>query len=74
MLMKVTRPSDSFGRTMDGHQGDVSLSLTRAEAQELLARLLLSHDDDNDLSADLMKRLARAIETSAPRAHSRCAA
>ena len=47
---------------MDGHQGDLSIPLSRAEAQELLARLLLSHDDDNDLSASLMKRLARALD------------
>ena len=53
---------------MDGTQGDVLLPLTRAEAHELLARLLLSHDDDNDLSADLMKRLARALETSGSKA------
>jgi hypothetical protein len=38
------------------------LPLSREEAQELLARLLLSHDDDNDLSASLMKRLAVLIE------------
>lgn len=59
---------------MDGQQGDVFIPLTRAEAQELLARLLLSHDDDNDLSANLMKRLARALESTAPRPQSRCAA
>ena len=47
---------------MDVHE--VSLSLTRDEAQELLARLLLSHDDDNDLSAGLMKRLAHALDNS----------
>lgn len=46
-------------------QGDVELSLTREEAQELLARLLLSHDDDNELSASLMKRLARSLEEGA---------
>lgn len=46
---------------MDGPQ--VLLPLSREEAQELLARLLLSHDDDNDLSASLMKRLAYVLET-----------
>lgn len=45
--------------------------MTREEAQELLARLLLSHDDDNDLSAALMKRLALCLETVPV---SRCAA
>ncbi len=57
---------------MDGLQGHVFLPLTREEAQELLARLLLSHDDDNDLSAALMKRIAYALETTA--AVARCAA
>jgi hypothetical protein len=47
---------------MDGQEKEVMLPLTREEAQELLARLLLSHDDDNDLSASLMKRLATLIE------------
>lgn len=47
---------------MDGQEKNVLLPLTRDEAQELLARLLLSHDDDNDLSASLMKRLAMLIE------------
>ena len=42
---------------MDGQENNILLPLTRDEAQELLARLLLSHDDDNDLSASLMKRL-----------------
>lgn len=41
----------------------IELPLAYEEAQELLARLLLSHDDDNDLSAAVMKRLARALET-----------
>lgn len=56
---------------MEGLEGRVLLPLTRDEAQELLARLLLSHDDDNDLSAALMKRLAQAIENIPV---SRCAA
>lgn len=43
-------------------EGNVMLPLTREEAQELLARLLLSHDDDNELSSILMKRLAYALE------------
>lgn len=47
---------------MDGQENKVMLPLTREEAQELLARLLLSHDDDNELSAALMKRLAVLIE------------
>jgi len=47
---------------MDGQENNILLPLTRDEAQELLARLLLSHDDDNDLSASLMKRLAVLIE------------
>jgi len=47
---------------MEGQEINVLLPLTREEAQELLARLLLSHDDDNDLSASLMKRLAVLIE------------
>ena len=41
----------------------VDLTLTRAEARELFARLMLSHDYDNDLSTGLMKRLARILET-----------
>ena len=41
----------------------VDLNLTRAEARELFARLMLSHDYDNDLSTGLMKRLARLLET-----------
>lgn len=57
---------------MDGQQGHVFLPLTREEAQELLARLLLSHDDDNDLSASLMKRLAFALDGRG--SVSRCAA
>lgn len=48
---------------MDAQQGHVLLPLTRDEAQELLARLLLSHDDDNDISAELMKRLAHSLES-----------
>ena len=40
----------------------VDLTLTRAEARELFARLMLSHDYDNDLSTGLMKRLARLLE------------
>jgi hypothetical protein len=47
---------------MEGQEKNVLLPLTREEAQELLARLLLSHDDDNELSASLMKRLAVLIE------------
>jgi len=47
---------------MEGQEINVLLPLTREEAQELLARLLLSHDDDNDLSASLMKRLAVLID------------
>jgi hypothetical protein len=47
---------------MEGHEGKFLLPLSYAEAQELLARLLLSHDDDNDLSAALMKRLAGVLE------------
>lgn len=47
---------------MDGQQSQLLLPLSRDEAQELLARLLLSHDDDNDISAALMKRLAGVLE------------
>jgi hypothetical protein len=52
---------------MDGQESHVLLPLTRDEAQELLARLLLSHDDDNDISAALMKRLAGVLEGVSPR-------
>ena len=52
---------------MDGQQSQLLLPLTRDEAQELLARLLLSHDDDNDTSAALMKRLAGVLEGVTPR-------
>lgn len=45
----------------------IELLLAQDEAQELLARLLLSQDDDNDLSAAIMRRLAKALQSAAER-------
>lgn len=41
----------------------VFLNLTKREAQELFSRLLKSHDDDNEESKMVLKKLARAIES-----------
>lgn len=46
------------------------LALTKREANELFARCLKSHEEDNDESREVLKKLARLLgrETAALRA------